>query len=51
MRSSDSFAAYLLEEMTFDDGVTDLVDKYNEWILEEFETIYAALGGHAGFFL
>ena len=50
VKSSLSFQAHLLEEMTFDEGKKELVDKYKVWNLTEFATIYEALGGHRGSF-
>ena len=47
-KSSDSFKAYYLEEMSFDEGVKETVEKFKMWSLEEFTKIYDAIGGHLG---
>ena len=48
IKSSDSFESYYLSPMTYDEGFTDLVERYNIWTEEEYQTVYEAVGGHLG---
>ena len=48
IKSENSFESYYLSEMGREEGHTELVNKYNIWAAEEFEEVYAAVGGHMG---
>ena len=50
-KSSFSFEAFYVEEMTFNEGKADLVDKYQLFTLEEYQEMYDAVGGHCGSYL
>ena len=46
-----SFEPYFVKEMTYDEGMDDLVDKMKIWSAEEYRLIYSKIGGHSGSYL
>ena len=48
IKSSDSFVSYRLQEMTREEGLTEVVHKFKLWTKEEYELIYDAIRGHLG---
>ena len=48
IKSSDSFCSYYVKPMTYEEGFTDLVERYNIWTEEEYKKVYEAVGGHLG---
>ena len=47
-KSRELFLDFKLQEMTFEEGKAQLVDKYNIWPDDEYAKIYETLGGHMG---
>ena len=48
IKSSDSFESYYVKAMSYKEGFTDLVQRYNIWTEEEYKKVYEAVGGHLG---
>ena len=48
LKSSDSFMIYHLQEMMYEEGLTEVVHKFKIWTEEEYEIIYDAIRGHLG---
>ena len=48
IKSSDSFFSYYVVPMTYEEGFTELVQRYNIWTEAEYTTVYEAVGGHLG---
>ena len=48
LKSTDSFIMYHLQEMTYEEGLAEVVHKFKIWTEEEYEIIYDAIRGHLG---
>ena len=46
MSSKEYFIRFHLEDMSFEEGKNQLVDKYHVWSLAEYEKVYNTTGGH-----
>ena len=45
-KSRASFEPYYVEDMTFEEGRYELVERMQIWSQEEYKLIYAEIGGH-----
>ena len=51
VKSRYSFSTYLLQEMTREEGLGEVVYKLKIWTEEEYQLIYDTLGGHLGSYM
>ena len=50
IKSRDSFISYVLQEMTRENGLAEVVHRLKIWTEEEYQLIYNEVGGHLGSF-
>ena len=48
IESKEYFIPYHLEDMTFEEGKMQLVDRYHIWSMAEYDKVYNTTGGHIG---